>query len=157
MSKLLRQNRESGQGLVEYALILVLVSITVIVVLSFLGDSVSGVFERVSIALSGQTVAGQGTEYTVGGFSVNATQFGGPATCTLTVPSVNVTMYQDGVPAAAGQTVTVSASSGGGGAASASGTTNANGVATIGGITMISTCSGTVTITAGSNSNSSGY
>lgn len=155
MSKLLHQKREAGQGLVEYALILVLVSITVIVVLSFLGDSVGGVFERVSIALSGQTVAGQGTEYTVGGFSVSTS--GGPAICTVTVASVNVTMYEDGQPAAAGQSVTISASATGGGSVSASGTTNANGVATIGGITMSGNCSGTVTITAGSNSNSSGY
>jgi len=44
--------REDGQGLVEYALILVLVSITVIVVLSLLGDSVGQVFNDVNATLA---------------------------------------------------------------------------------------------------------
>lgn len=43
--------REDGQGLVEYALILVLVSITVIVILSFLGDTVGTVFSDVATTL----------------------------------------------------------------------------------------------------------
>jgi pilus assembly protein Flp/PilA len=43
--------REEGQGLVEYALILVLVAIVVIVVLGLLGDQVSAVFTRVTEAL----------------------------------------------------------------------------------------------------------
>jgi pilus assembly protein Flp/PilA len=44
--------REEGQGLVEYALILVLVAIVVIVVLGLLGDQVSAVFTRVTEALT---------------------------------------------------------------------------------------------------------
>ena len=44
--------REDGQGLVEYALILVLVSITVILVLTLLGDEVGEVFQEVSNVLS---------------------------------------------------------------------------------------------------------
>jgi pilus assembly protein Flp/PilA len=44
--------REEGQGLVEYALILVLVAIVVIVVLGLLGDQVSTVFENITNALS---------------------------------------------------------------------------------------------------------
>lgn len=44
--------REDGQGLVEYALILVLVSITVIVLLSLLGDSVGEVFQEVTNTLN---------------------------------------------------------------------------------------------------------
>ena len=39
--------RENGQGMVEYALILVLVSIVVIVVLSLLGPSIGGVFSEI--------------------------------------------------------------------------------------------------------------
>lgn len=39
-----RQNRERGQGLVEYALILVLASVAVIVVLSLTGTSVANTF-----------------------------------------------------------------------------------------------------------------
>ena len=46
-------NREEGQGLVEYALILVLVSIISIVVLRLLGVDIDGVFEQVETALDG--------------------------------------------------------------------------------------------------------
>jgi pilus assembly protein Flp/PilA len=40
--------REDGQGLVEYALILVLVSITVIAILGLLGDQVGAVFSSIT-------------------------------------------------------------------------------------------------------------
>lgn len=44
--------REDGQGLVEYALILVLVSITVIILLSLLGTEVGKVFNDVTNTLA---------------------------------------------------------------------------------------------------------
>lgn len=40
-------NREDGQGLVEYALILVLVAIVVIAVLALLGPIIANVFSRI--------------------------------------------------------------------------------------------------------------
>jgi pilus assembly protein Flp/PilA len=45
--------REKGQGLVEYALILVLIAIVVIAILALLGNQVSGVFSRITSALGG--------------------------------------------------------------------------------------------------------
>jgi len=42
---------ENGQGLVEYALILVLVAIVVIVVLSILGPQIGNVFSQINDAL----------------------------------------------------------------------------------------------------------
>ena len=45
------QEREEGQGMVEYALILVLISIVVIVILSTLGKTVNNVFSNVSHGL----------------------------------------------------------------------------------------------------------
>ena len=39
--------KEKGQGLVEYALILVLVAIVVIVVLAILGPSISNIFQNI--------------------------------------------------------------------------------------------------------------
>ncbi|MFQ6100490.1 MAG: Flp family type IVb pilin [Anaerolineae bacterium] len=39
--------REEGQGLVEYALILVLVAIVVIVVLSLLGPTIGNIFSNI--------------------------------------------------------------------------------------------------------------
>ena len=44
--------REEGQGLVEYALILVLVAIVVIAILMILGPQIGNVFSRVTHGLS---------------------------------------------------------------------------------------------------------
>jgi pilus assembly protein Flp/PilA len=45
--------REEGQGLVEYALILVLVAVVVIVVLTILGPTIGNVFSDVITELEG--------------------------------------------------------------------------------------------------------
>ena len=45
--------REEGQGLVEYALIIVLVAIVVIVALTVLGPIIGNVFSTISDELSG--------------------------------------------------------------------------------------------------------
>jgi pilus assembly protein Flp/PilA len=44
--------KEKGQGMVEYALIIVLIAIVVIVVLTLLGTQISTVFSRIALALS---------------------------------------------------------------------------------------------------------
>jgi pilus assembly protein Flp/PilA len=49
--------REDGQGLVEYALILVLVAIVVIAILALLGPQIGNVFSRIVNAL-GTSAAG---------------------------------------------------------------------------------------------------
>ena len=46
-----RQSRQKGQGMVEYALILVLVSIVVIVILLTMGNQILNVFSNVVVAL----------------------------------------------------------------------------------------------------------
>ena len=46
-----KMQNEEGQGLVEYALIIVLVSIACIFALSFLGVSVSNVFSQISTSI----------------------------------------------------------------------------------------------------------
>jgi pilus assembly protein Flp/PilA len=46
------RNDEEGQGMVEYALILVLISIVVIVILSTLGKTVNNVFSNISHGLA---------------------------------------------------------------------------------------------------------
>jgi pilus assembly protein Flp/PilA len=45
--------REKGQGLVEYALILVLIAVVVIAILTVLGTQVSTVFSRIASTLQG--------------------------------------------------------------------------------------------------------
>lgn len=45
-------NREDGQGLVEYALILVLVAVVIIAILSLLGPQIGNVFSQIVDSLS---------------------------------------------------------------------------------------------------------
>lgn len=47
--------KNEGQGLIEYALIVVLIAIVVVVVLSLIGGEVNGVFENI---LNGLTPSG---------------------------------------------------------------------------------------------------
>ncbi len=44
--------REEGQGLVEYALILVLIAIVVIIILTTLGGQVSAIFSQIASGLT---------------------------------------------------------------------------------------------------------
>ena len=53
MSRKLNQLKKKGQGLVEYALILVLIAIVVIVILGFLGNQVNTTFSKISSGLGG--------------------------------------------------------------------------------------------------------
>jgi pilus assembly protein Flp/PilA len=55
---LLAGNRQEGQGMVEYALILVLISVVVIVVLLTMGAQIRDVFVNVAKALGMQCTAG---------------------------------------------------------------------------------------------------
>ncbi|MGH7667826.1 MAG: Flp family type IVb pilin [Candidatus Dormibacteria bacterium] len=48
-----RDSDEEGQGMVEYALILVLIAIVVIAILTIVGHRVSDVFSNVNTGLSG--------------------------------------------------------------------------------------------------------
>jgi pilus assembly protein Flp/PilA len=58
---------EKGQGLVEYALILVLVAIVVIAVLLILGPQIGSIFSRVNTVLGGGTLISASTERHGGG------------------------------------------------------------------------------------------
>lgn len=46
-------NREQGQGLVEYALVLVLVAVVIIAILTLLGPQIGNVFSRITNGLAG--------------------------------------------------------------------------------------------------------
>ena len=46
-------NREEGQGLVEYALVLVLVAVVVIAILTLLGPQIGVVFSQITNTLGG--------------------------------------------------------------------------------------------------------
>lgn len=47
-----RNRQEEGQGLVEYALILVLVAVVVVFILALLGDTINNVFGNVVSSLN---------------------------------------------------------------------------------------------------------
>jgi pilus assembly protein Flp/PilA len=64
MFNLSHNKKESGQGLVEYALILVLVAIVVIAVLMLLGPIIANVFSTLNSSLS--SVSGGGEVAAVG-------------------------------------------------------------------------------------------
>jgi pilus assembly protein Flp/PilA len=48
----IEQLRKKGQGLVEYALILVLIAIVVILILTFLGTKVNDTFSKIGSGLN---------------------------------------------------------------------------------------------------------
>ena len=77
---------EEGQGLVEYALILVLVAVVVIAILTILGPRVMVVYARVMGGFSGQSVTMSGSEVIVVGADIQMTQVGA-GVCNLSVPS----------------------------------------------------------------------
>jgi len=54
-----RNKKEKGQGLVEYALILVLVAIVVIAALMILGPIIGNVFSKVNSSLSTVSTGGE--------------------------------------------------------------------------------------------------
>jgi pilus assembly protein Flp/PilA len=55
---MLHSQMEEGQGLVEYALILVLIAVVVIVALSFLGDEINRIFNAIGSILESQDTDG---------------------------------------------------------------------------------------------------
>lgn len=141
--------QEEGQGLVEYALLIVLVAIVIVVVLALMGRAVTAVYAQVYAGLNGQALSGSGTEYVVTGVDVNVS--GGGGFCNVTVGG-SVVVFQDGQLGEAGLPVSGTASWSGGTGGSVSGTTNNSGTASVSGAGGNSDCSGNATIEVGGNS-----
>jgi pilus assembly protein Flp/PilA len=123
-----KQQKEGGQGLVEYALILVLVAIAVVLIVQLLGSSLMVVYARVVGGLNGQSITGIGTEHLVTSYEMTVTG-AGPGACNVTVANASVIVLQDGEILTNGPTGSV-AVTGSGGSSSMSGTTNGSGIAT---------------------------
>jgi pilus assembly protein Flp/PilA len=87
--------REEGQGLVEYALILVLVAVVVIAVLLVLGPAVRDVFNKIVFRL----YVGNGSDFTISfnGAPEGAKNPAGSSTCNYTV-SVPVKALKGSIP-----------------------------------------------------------
>ena len=143
--------KEEGQGLVEYALLLVLVAIVIIVILALMGRTVTTVFAQVYAGLNGQALDGSGKEYVVTNINASAT---GATVCTVTV-SADVVVFIDGQLAGAGEGVSGTASFPPG-SGNVSGTTDNSGVASVS-TSGSGACSGTATVTVGGNTGSTTY
>jgi len=115
--------REKGQGLVEYALLLVLIAVVVIGVLMLLGPQINAIFGRVIGALGG---AGAYTYQFQGSPSIKRSSSAG-GECRLTAQTFAVLVTDAGTPVP-NLPVTANVSIAGIGDESFSGTTNTNGV-----------------------------
>jgi pilus assembly protein Flp/PilA len=87
-------DREDGQGLVEYALMLALVAVVVIAILIILGPTVTVVYARVIGGFSGQSVTLSGGEVIVLGLEKDT--LSGPPACGLTISGTALVGLQDG-------------------------------------------------------------
>ena len=124
-------NREEGQGLVEYALILVLIAIVVIIVLTLLGGGIAVTYAQVVGGLNdGQSITKTGAEVVVAA-SVERELVG--SICTVSIPAgVTVSAIQDGQPIK-DATVTVTMKANGVSGSSTTATVNSFGVGTTNG------------------------
>jgi pilus assembly protein Flp/PilA len=146
--------KEEGQGLVEYALLLVLVAIVIIVILALMGRAVTTVYAQVYAGLNGQALDGSGTEYVVTGVDANVS--GTAPFCTVAITG-SVVVFEDGQLAESGIGVSGNASWSGGSGGSVNGTTDSSGTAAVSGAGGNANCSGTASITVGGNTKTQGY
>lgn len=94
-----KQKKEKGQGLVEYALILVLVAIVVIAVLMVLGPIIGNVFSTVNSSLSSVS-SGSSTVPMQGGLVLDCAALGAAPGQTIYYDHINGTVstsYGDGL------------------------------------------------------------
>jgi pilus assembly protein Flp/PilA len=90
--------RERGQGLVEYALILVLVALVVIAILLLLGPSVGNVFSNVVAFFDSAVGGGGGGQQIVFDPAPQITKSPAGLNCTYTATNVRVRVTQGGSP-----------------------------------------------------------
>ena len=86
--------REEGQGLVEYALILVLVAIVVIIILTQIGSLIVFAFATIIGSFTSQPLANTGSEGIV--VSRSAGEDIGGGNCRLDASDLSVVLVQDG-------------------------------------------------------------
>lgn len=86
--------REEGQGLVEYALVLVLIALAVLVILTLLGSAVVVTYARVIGGLTGQSVTMSGSEYIIINADVQVS--GGGMSCSISSSNARVVVLNDG-------------------------------------------------------------
>jgi pilus assembly protein Flp/PilA len=88
-------HREQGQGLVEYALILMFVAMAVIAILTLLGPRIAVSYARIMGGFSGQSVTMSGGEVIVVGANISMADSGG-GFCNLSITGSSLIGLQDG-------------------------------------------------------------
>jgi len=137
--------REQGQGLVEYAMILVLIAVVIILILTALGSSVTLIYAQIVGGLNGQSISGSGTEQIVVGATVSST-LAGPGSCNVTLSDVTVVGLNDGAVVDGGTAVAVPVTATGG-STTLNGTAGNSGiVSNLSGSLSGVSCPGTVSI-----------
>lgn len=129
--------REEGQGLVEYALILVLVAIVVIIILTQIGSLIVLAFATIIGGFTDQPLTGTGNEGIVVSGSVGKDIGGG--NCQLNASQLSVVLVQGG-DIVTDSTQPVTFSFGGGVMSTGSVTIGSSGVGTVNLGTLNNTC-----------------
>ena len=145
MQILSKKHNEDGQGLVEYALILVLVAIVVILILQLLGASVTLGYARVIGGLRGETLNETGPDALL--LSYETSNESGPPTCRADVTDIKFVATNDGN-LVTDTSVSVKLRAAGGNSPTISGTAGGNGLVTVSGpVTMVGNCPLSLTVT----------
>ena len=130
--------REEGQGLVEYALILVLVAVVVIIILTILGSAVTLVFARVVGGLNGDVIDTANSDHAI--FLSGDSTATGSGLCSGTLSNINFVVVDSNGDLLKNQSVSARLLINGSPASNVSGTADANGLATGGPVSVSGTC-----------------
>ncbi len=137
--------REEGQGLVEYALILVLVAVVVIIILTVLGSAVTLVFARVVGGLNGDTIDSN-NDHSI--FLTGDSTATGTGLCSGQLTNIKFVVVDDDGNIIKNSSVTSRLAVNGSNASNITGTADANGLATAAGpYTVSGTCPLNFTLT----------
>jgi len=137
--------REEGQGLVEYALVLVLVAIVVIIILTQIGSLIVLAFATIIGTFTGQQLTGTGNEGIV--VSGSSGEDVGGGNCQVDASNISVVLVENGS-IVTDSTETVNFSFGSGVGASGSVTLGNSGVGTVNLGTLNNTCPANLSVSS---------
>ena len=141
MNMMKRVKREDGQGLVEYALVLVLVAVVVIVILTVLGGSVVFAYAQVLGGLNGDSMDDNAIILS------SSTSMNGTTVCTATITDISFIVTDGNGDALTNQNVSATILANGVDGPTITGAANGNGVATAAGpVTASGSCPLTITL-----------
>ncbi|MCA9931347.1 MAG: hypothetical protein KC419_22835 [Anaerolineales bacterium] len=130
-----KKNKEEGQGLVEYALVLVLVALAVMLVLSLLGSRVVLAYAQVIAGLNGDTLDDNAVMLS------SDMDVSGSNVCTATISNISFIVTDSEGNPLTNQSVTATILANGSADQTITGTANGSGMATVAGpISVTASC-----------------